>query len=71
MMIEQEQFQALNLLDYLSDLFTVAGKENFSRVEILVILNSVQSDPEIFAPVVVLAQQQVNAGIESEPLPPS
>jgi hypothetical protein len=63
MMSHKEQFQALNLLDYLSDLFTAAGKETFTRASILIILDSVRSDPEVFDQDVVIAQQQATAEI--------
>ena len=42
-----EQFQVLNMLDYLSDLFTASTKESFTPTEILIILDQVRSDPEI------------------------
>lgn len=56
-----EQFQALNMLDYLSDLFTVAGKETFTREDVLVIINTVRSDPDFFDPAVVIAQQEATS----------
>ena len=64
---ETEQFQVLNMLDYLSDLFTAAKKESFTRVEILVVLNHVKNDPELFDPAVLIAQQTANAEIDSHP----
>lgn len=67
----QEQFQALNVLDYLSDLFTCAGKETFTRVDVLIILDHVRADPEIFDPEVVIAQQIVTAEVNSRPFPQS
>jgi hypothetical protein len=60
-MTDDQQFQALNTLDYLRDLFTAARKENFTRAEILVILDLVRSDWEIFDPEVVIAQEQATA----------
>jgi uncharacterized protein YllA (UPF0747 family) len=62
-----EQFQALNLMDYLSDLFTVAQKETFTRVEILVLLDHIKNDPELFDPAVLIAQQTATAEINSYP----
>jgi hypothetical protein len=56
-MLPNEQFAALNILDYISALFTAAGKEHFSREDILVVLNTIKSDPEIFDPDVVIAQE--------------
>lgn len=67
----QEQFQALNVLDYLSDLFTAAEKETFTRVDILVILDLVRADPEIFDPEVVIAQQIATSEVNSRPFPQS
>lgn len=40
---------ALAILDYLSDLFT-GSKLTFSREEVLMILNIVKNDPELFRP---------------------
>jgi hypothetical protein len=61
-----EQFQALNIIEYLSDLFTAAGKETFTRIEILVVLNGVRNDPELFDPDILIAQQQAMADIDSQ-----
>ena len=61
---QHAQFQCLNLMDYLSDLFTAAGKDNFTRSEILVVLNAVRNDPEMFDPDVVIAQEIATAEIE-------
>lgn len=66
---EQEQFQALNVLDYISDLFTAAGREEFSRADVLIILDAVRSDPEFFDPQVVIAQQMATQEIDdAEPV---
>jgi len=62
-----EQFQALNILEYVSDLFTGSPKETFTREEILVILNCVRNDPEMFDPDVVIAQEQTSSQIDSQP----
>ena len=61
-----EQFQALNLLDYLSDLFTGTLKPSFTPTEILIILNYLREDPDFFDPEVLIAQQIANADIETE-----
>jgi hypothetical protein len=53
-----EAFQCLNLLDYLSDLFTASGKETFTRCEILAVLNLCKNDPELFDPADVIAQEE-------------
>ena len=63
-----EQFQVLNVLDYLSDLFTASTKKSFTPTEILIILDHVRSDRELFDPEVLVAQQTANAEIDSHPL---
>lgn len=62
-MSPSEQFQALNVLDFLSDLFAAAGKTSFTREEILIILDDVRSDPEMFDRTVVIAQQMATADL--------
>ncbi len=58
MFTEQEQFQCLNILDYVLDLFTCAGKDHFTREDVLSVLNYVKHDPELFDLSVVVAQEQ-------------
>ncbi len=58
---DTEQFQCLNILDYVLDLFTYAGKEEFTRAEVLVILNHVKHDPDLFDPEMVVAQEEATA----------
>lgn len=53
-----EQFAALVILDYLSDLFTASPIEQFSREQILVVLNSVKDDPELIESAVLLAYEE-------------
>ena len=62
-----EQFQALNLLDYLSDLFTASPNESFTRVQILIVLDCLRSDPDFFDRDILLAQQTATAEIDSHP----
>ena len=62
---DREQFQALNVLDCLSGLFTAAKKETFTRVEILVLLDQIKNDPDLFDPTVRIAQQIATAEIDS------
>ena len=64
-MTPDEQFQVLNLLDYLSDLFTGTLKLSFTPTEILLILNYLREDPDFFDPEVLIAQQTANAEIET------
>lgn len=61
MMSDREQYQCLNLLDYLSDLFTASTKASFTPTEILIFLDHVRTDFEIFDPLVVVAQQIATA----------
>jgi hypothetical protein len=63
MMTPQEQFQALNILEYLTDLFTAAQKETFTRESILIVLDNVRSDPDFFDPDVLIAQQEATSEI--------
>jgi hypothetical protein len=63
---DQEQFQCLNLLDFLSSLFTCAGKESFTKTDILVVLNNVKNDVELFDPAIVIAQEATVQFIESQ-----
>lgn len=51
-------FWALVVLDYLSDLFTGSPKEVFTREEVLVALNAVKHDPEMFSPDIVAMYEQ-------------
>lgn len=53
-----EQFQVLNMMDYLSDLFTASPKETFTRTEILIVLNATRNDTDFIDPDVLIAQQQ-------------
>ena len=54
-----EALAALGVLNYIEDLFTSTPKELFSPAEILLILNAVKNDPEIFDPLAVIAYEQV------------
>lgn len=63
-MSPQEQFQALNTLDYLSDLFTATEKKIFTQEEILIVLDNVRSDADMFDRVVLIAQQMATADLE-------
>lgn len=56
-----EQFQALNILDVLSDLFSAASTRTFTCGDVLIVLDAVRSDPELFDPDVVVAQQIATA----------
>lgn len=76
MMSEQDQFQALNTIDMIRDLFTGAGKETFTRAEILNLLQNLKGESAIFDPLVVIAQalvaEQVDAVFDAahaDPIP--
>lgn len=56
-MTPQEQYQCLNLLEYLSDLFGAATEPFYTPHQILILLNTIREDPEMFDPDVVVAQQ--------------
>ena len=64
-MTPDEQFQVLNVLDYLSDLFAGTPKPSFTPTEILIILDHLRTDPDFFDPAVLIAQQTANADIET------
>lgn len=52
---KSDQPSAIAVLNYVIDLFTVANKETFTRTEILLALNLVKNDPEIFDAAIVSA----------------
>jgi hypothetical protein len=56
-------FGALAILDLLLGLFTDAGKETFTREEVLLILNWAKNDPEIFSPDLVAAYEESVCGV--------
>jgi hypothetical protein len=45
---EEHQIGAAVIVAHLRDLFTITPKEQFTRCEILVALNEMQNDPNIF-----------------------
>ena len=59
-------FGALVILDYLQGLFTAAGQEVFSRDSVLVILNRVKNDPELFDEGTLLAYEKIVESLEAE-----
>jgi hypothetical protein len=66
---QDDQFAGLIFLDYVSDLFTVAAKETFTRSEILIVLNNIKCDPDLFDPDVVVAYEQETEAIQNERQP--
>ena len=54
---EEEQRLCLGLLDVLSGVFTTAAKETYTRAEVLVVLDLLRSDTDMFDPLVVIAHE--------------
>lgn len=54
---EEQQLGAAFMVMFLRDLFTIANKDNFTREDILVLLNTVQNDSEIFTADVVMIME--------------
>jgi len=59
-----QQFCGLGILTYLSDLLTESPRESFSRDEVLVLLDCVRSDGDLFDPDVVIAYEKATADVE-------
>ena len=57
------QFDGLLILDYILDLFTASPKREHTTESVLVVLNAVRNDPELFDPDVVLAYEEAVQGI--------
>jgi hypothetical protein len=58
-----EQFAALCVLDCLSDLVTVSESETFSKTEVLLFIDMIRSEHQLFDPDVVIAQQETTQGM--------
>ncbi len=56
-MNHEEQMAAQVVLAYVIGMFTAAGEETFSRLDILLTLNFVRTDPELFDPEVVIEHE--------------
>ncbi len=54
---EDEQRLCLGLLDVLSGVFTTAAKDSYTRDEVLIVLDLLRSDTDMFDPLVVIAHQ--------------
>lgn len=50
MMDDANAVGAISILQYVRSLFTTAGKDLFAREDILVIIDNIGHDPEIFPP---------------------
>jgi hypothetical protein len=55
------QWGAQSILGLLRDVFTVTPRANFTREEILVILDRIRSDRDLFDPNLVLAFDRLEA----------
>jgi len=40
---------AQSLIEYMEDLITASPKEQFSKIEVLILLNAVKNDPDLLA----------------------
>lgn len=58
-----EQFTVLCILDCLSDIVTVSAKETFTKTEVLLLIDILRCEPELFDPDVVIAQQTATEGL--------
>lgn len=45
---DENALGAISILQYVRSLFTTAGKETFAREDILVVIDAIGHDPEIF-----------------------
>lgn len=57
---------AMWTIDYLLDLFTVCANERYSREQVLVILNTVRHDPELFEAELVGAYDEAKRELGDE-----
>ncbi len=58
---EDCQIGAAAMITFLRDMFTIAGKDNFTREDLLVLLNEIQGDRDIFT-VDLVALMEADAG---------
>lgn len=61
-----EQFAGLCVIGYLEALLTVSPKQSFTRDELLILLNDVKTDPDLFALEVVIAYDQISNETEDQ-----
>ena len=61
-----QQYGALLILDFISDLFTATTREQFTRDEILVLLSNVRADQDLFDPLVSEAYDAATQNVENE-----
>lgn len=65
---DQSAFGGLLILDYLQELFLASGRETFTKEQVMVALNCVKNDPEVFGPETVLAYELATDEVQSEGL---
>lgn len=57
-MTDLEQFQCLNILDYVIELFQCSRKESFTPAQVVSVLTKIKHDFELFDPLVIAAQEE-------------
>jgi hypothetical protein len=60
----REQFHALNVLDYLEDIFTGSPAQSFTKEAIFLILADVRTQPELFDFEVLVAYAAAIANVD-------
>ena len=61
-----EQWGALCIIGYLEGMMTESPREQFSKTEILILLNLIKNDPELFAPETLEAYEATCAEVEAQ-----
>jgi len=59
------QLYGLAVIEYIADLLTASPKERFSRDELLVTLNGVKNDPDIFPADVVATHDRISEYVDT------
>jgi len=63
-MTPNEQAVALATLRYVADLITVSPKKTYTREELLVLLNLIENDRDLFDPAVVARMDEIESEIQ-------
>lgn len=58
-MTAEQAHAVLVFLEYLSDLFTATPREQFSRIDVLAILNNVRDDGDLIDPAAVIEYEKM------------
>ena len=61
---DDQQAAALTVLSYVSDLITNSHRKEFTREELLVIINLARNDPDIFSPEMVVWMDEIDRDLE-------